>query len=358
MSVLRVNPVLERELRERMRTTGAAVLLTLYLALLVAVFVLVYRGQSNGSGFSSTIAPTEVARVGRGIFETVLFLMSVLVLFIVPGYTAAAIAGERERQTLVPMQVTLLRPRSIALGKITASLAYLLLLIVASAPLLALSYLIGGVSLHQAARGLGAIVFVGVVLACVTVACSAIAKRVQTATILAYGLTLLLTLGTVIVYAAVDASMSASSRTQTSGPVNQFNGQPNAPSSPERDHPPVAIIAGNPIFLISAAIDGSSLDEPLDEGTGATGKTTSPFQSVREIMHPDPVFNQDQMAMGFPNGMQIGPDGNPINPAGAKVPPSGFEDFVRWSITFYVAVGLVSVVWAAFKLRTPAESER
>ena len=99
MTALRVNPVLERELRERMRTTGAVVLLTLYLALMVGVFLLVYKGQSSGSGFTSTIAPTEVARVGRGIFETVLFLMSLLVLFIVPGYTAAAIAGERERQS-------------------------------------------------------------------------------------------------------------------------------------------------------------------------------------------------------------------------------------------------------------------
>jgi ABC-type transport system involved in multi-copper enzyme maturation permease subunit len=348
MSVLRVNPVLERELRERMRTTGAVVLLTLYLGLMVTVFLLVYNGQSRGSGFTSTIAPTEVARVGRGIFETVLFLMSLLVLFIVPGYTAAAIAGERERQTLVPMQVTLLRPRSIALGKIMASMAYLLLLIVASAPLLALSYLIGGVSLHQAARGLGAIVFVGIALACMTVACSAIAKRVQTATILAYGLTLLLSMGTLIVYTAVAASMSsnATSEARSAGTV---------------DKPPVAIIAGNPFFLISAAIDGSNLSEPLDEGTGATGRTTSPFQSVRETMHPKSnQFNgQDFTAVQAigPNGVIMPNAPNGANPA-APPPATGFEDFVKWSVVLYAALAVISVLWAAFKLRTPAESER
>ena len=54
-----------------------------------------------------------------------MLMMVVLVLFFVPGLAAGAIAGERERQTLATLQVTLLRPRSILVGKIAAALAYL-----------------------------------------------------------------------------------------------------------------------------------------------------------------------------------------------------------------------------------------
>ena len=203
---MRVNPVLEREVRERMRGTRSVVVLTVYLVLLIAIFFLVYSALTGSSSGSSTVAPTEVARLGRSIFEYVLFFMLLLVVFLVPGFTSAAIAAERERQTLIPMQITLLRPHSIATGKVAASVAYLLLLMVATMPLLAVAYLIGGVGFDDALRGLAAVLFTGVVLAAVTVACSAVARRVQTATVLAYGVTVLLIFGTATAYAALGAA--------------------------------------------------------------------------------------------------------------------------------------------------------
>ena len=113
---MRVNPVLQRELRERMRGPRAMVMVTAYLGLLVGIFYYVYHAQAGGkTGLTVAIAPTEVAQIGRGIFEWVLFFMMLLVLFLVPGLTSGAIAGERERQTLIPMQVTMLKPRSIVL---------------------------------------------------------------------------------------------------------------------------------------------------------------------------------------------------------------------------------------------------
>ena len=110
---MRINPVLEREVRERMRGTRSVVVLTIYLVLLIGIFFLVYSALTGSSSGSSTVAPTEVARLGRSIFEYVLFFMLLLVIFLVPGFTSAAVAGERERQTLIPMQITLLRPRDL-----------------------------------------------------------------------------------------------------------------------------------------------------------------------------------------------------------------------------------------------------
>src|ERR687897_3498024 len=130
-----VNPVLRRELVERMRGRRTFIVLTIYLGVLAGILYLVYQ-TNRGTSASSFGAPvaTQIASVGRGIFEWLLFFMLLLVLFLVPGFTSGAIAGERERQTLVPLQVTLLRPWQIVVGKLTASFAFLALLVVAAAP--------------------------------------------------------------------------------------------------------------------------------------------------------------------------------------------------------------------------------
>src|SRR5690606_21943258 len=152
---------------ERMRRGRTAVVLTAYLLLLSGIFYLVYRVTRDMRTDPWESAVSQVAGAGRGIFEWLVFFTVLLVLFLVPGVTAGAIAGERERQTLVPLQVTLMRPVSILLGKIGASTAFLLLLLVASMPLLAVSYLIGGVSVGQVLAAVAMVAFTGVGLAAI-----------------------------------------------------------------------------------------------------------------------------------------------------------------------------------------------
>ncbi|MGH9269998.1 MAG: ABC transporter permease, partial [Ilumatobacteraceae bacterium] len=142
MTVL--NPVLGRELKERMRGVRSFAALAIFLALLILTTWIVYRGNQQTDPFSFDLA--RQTRVGRELYEWILSIMLVLVLFFVPGLTAGAIAGERERQTLLPLQVTLLRPRSIVWGKVLAALAYLALMIVAALPLFAVAYQLGGIT--------------------------------------------------------------------------------------------------------------------------------------------------------------------------------------------------------------------
>ena len=111
-----------------------------------------HRASPFDDPFSARRRRREFAAVGRSIFEWLVFFMLLLVLFLVPGLTSGAIAGERERQTLVPLQVTLLRPWQIVVGKLGASFAFLALLVVATAPLLVVAYLIGGVTIADGAR--------------------------------------------------------------------------------------------------------------------------------------------------------------------------------------------------------------
>jgi len=197
-----LNPVLARELKQRMRGRLTWVVVTAYLAVLAVILCFVYLGASNDVGSDGFGNPLAAAAVGRSIFQWLLFFMLMLVCFIVPGLTAAAISGERERQTLVSLQLTLLRPRSIVVGKVLASLAFVTLLVVASLPLLSVPFLVGGVSVREVAQGVAMVLVTAVVLASLAVACSALLRRTQAATVVAYGLTLGMVVGTFVVYGA------------------------------------------------------------------------------------------------------------------------------------------------------------
>lgn len=196
-----LNPVLARELKQRMRGRHTWLVLTLYLALLALILRWVYVAASH-DGSLAGVNVVASATIGRAVFQWLLFFMLLLVCFIVPGLTAAAISGERERQTLISLQISLLRPRSIVSGKLLASLAFVVLLIVASLPLVTIPFLVGGVALSEVVRGLVMVLATAVVLACLALACSAVLRRTQAATVVSYGITLALVLGTLIVYGA------------------------------------------------------------------------------------------------------------------------------------------------------------
>lgn len=204
MSVLEaigdVRPVLDRELRQRSRTARSMVVMTIFLLLALGVAFITYTGET--SSFNGEFGIVR-QNVGRSVFEWVLILELVLLLFVVPGISAGAITGERDRQTLIPLQVTLIGPFGIFFGKVLASSAFVLLLVLATAPILAMAYLLGGVAFSQIVSGIAALMLIGFLLAVLGVACSAMLRRTAAATLIAYGLILALCIGTGMVFAVL-----------------------------------------------------------------------------------------------------------------------------------------------------------
>jgi ABC-2 type transport system permease protein len=197
-----INPVLDRELKERVRGRRSVIILTLFLIVLslLTFFVAWAYARANADPFSSV---TTSARTGRAMFEALVLAMIGLVCFITPGLTAASIAAERDRQTLVPMLVTLLKPRSILIGKLLAALAFLSLLIVAATPLLAVSVVFGGVTIVMVLKAIAAVLVTVIVMGSVSLLCSVFFRRVQTATLAAYACMLAMTLGSLFVFGAI-----------------------------------------------------------------------------------------------------------------------------------------------------------
>jgi ABC-type transport system involved in multi-copper enzyme maturation permease subunit len=276
-----MNPVLARELKQRMRGRHVWLVVTLYLTVLALILRWVYVTATRTDSFDGGIDLLASATAGRAIFQWLLFFMLLLVCFIVPGLTAGAISGERERQTMVALQLTLLRPRSIVAGKLLASLAFVVLLIIASLPLVTVPFLVGGVSLPEVAKGLWMVLATAVTLACLTLACSALMRRTQAATVVAYGLTLGLVLGTLMVYGAQQI-----------------------PRSIGTPRPKPWILALNPFAATADVVQGRNESNTFE----------SPFSALGELLRLSDEDRFSQIIAGPAEGRAgiVGPNGQVI----------------------------------------------
>lgn len=191
-----INPVLDREIRERMRSGRSIILVALMVLILGAILYLVYY-MSTYSLSNQGFLPGgfTAASIGRLMFEWLLLFELLLITFIAPGVSAGAIVGERERRTLNILQLTQLTPRSIAVGKLMASTSFLLLLIVATAPLFTVPLVLGGVSIWQVVKALIVACSYAVLLSAMGLYLSSVARRIQFSIVAAYVVLFLATIG-------------------------------------------------------------------------------------------------------------------------------------------------------------------
>lgn len=320
-----VNPVLARELRQRMRGPRTSVVITLYLSLLSFVVWMIYRAASQTEQSFNGPDIEQVASLGRSVFQTLLFLVLMLVCFIVPGQTAAAISGERERQTLVPLQVTLLRSRSILFGKLLASLAFVVLLIVATVPLAGVAFMLGGVEPLEVIRATLMLLVVAAVLAAIALLCSTLMRRTQGATVLAYGVVLALTIGT---FAAFGAQSVLNRNLDTD---NQ------------------AVLQVNPFMAVADV-----LDDAADENSG--GSSFSPFTPMQSLLRDREQASEERFTRGE-RAVIVGPDGlrrlGPRPQRDAVGRGLNAVPFVVFSLLAYAGIAAGSLALAARRLHVP-----
>lgn len=333
---LRVNPVLRRELLERWRGRRAAVALTIYLTVLGgALYAMYWVGEQAlesefrfGGGFDPVAAGPVL---GRFLLEGLLFLVLLLVLFVVPGYAAAQLSGERERRTLPLLQVTMLRPEQIVLGKLGASTAWMTLLVVAAVPLGAAAFFLGGVSAGDLLRGALYILVVAVGVAGMALGVSALARRTTGAIVVTYGLVLALAVGSLFA-AGVEAFVR--SRDQDfSTPVSMY---------------------ANPFFGLSDAVRAVGPSRGFEFGMFLP----SPLGILSEAL-PRQGMMVEEIAEPAPLRPPLEVDGPFVEEPFMDVPPPLRADVARpgrspvWLqvMGVYAALGLAGLALAAARLR-------
>jgi len=204
------NPVTLKELRGRMRGARAFIVLIIYLLSLSVFVTLLYTLyiNSNSGGYygGSTLPDRQV--LGKFVFGSVVGTELLLMCFICPAFTVGAMSGERERQTMDLLRTTLLRARTLVVGKLASALAFAALLLVAALPLQSLAFLLGGVAPEEVVIANVLLLSTAFVYCAAGVYASSIMRRTLGATILTYGFVLLDTLGLPIALMPVAALSS------------------------------------------------------------------------------------------------------------------------------------------------------
>jgi ABC-type transport system involved in multi-copper enzyme maturation permease subunit len=145
-----VRTVAVLELRQRVRSTRWVVALVVWFVVVGAITGLTWaavHGLAEGATLDGTgepgAAPSFLA--GPPIFGVVVFLVLFLGLLVSPTLSSTAVNGDRNAGTLATLQVTLLTPAEIAVGKLLASWAAALAFLAVSVPFLVVALTAGGV---------------------------------------------------------------------------------------------------------------------------------------------------------------------------------------------------------------------
>jgi ABC-type transport system involved in multi-copper enzyme maturation permease subunit len=189
------NPLVAKDGISRMRSWRAPLALTVYLGVLglcgYSFFsILVFGNATNKVGGS--------AGIGSAVFAALTFVQLVLIALFAPALAAGAISGERERQTLDVLLVSRVSAFGIVWGKLVASLAYLLLLILTALPLFAAVFLFGGIDFEQFLLAQVITIMTALTLGSISLFASAVFQRSLPATVTSYSAAFLLVVGTFV----------------------------------------------------------------------------------------------------------------------------------------------------------------
>lgn len=187
-----MNPICSRETRVASRSLRLPAIITVFNSILALVALL--------SMYLNVAQVKMTAELQYGSFLELYGFVAVIeflmLVFLMPALTAGAISGERERQTLDIMMTTKVTRWDIVSGKLTYSLMVMFLVIVSSFPVLALVFVYGGISWLDLGLLILCYITSALLAGGIGICCSAIFRRSTVSTVIAYGMTALMLIGT------------------------------------------------------------------------------------------------------------------------------------------------------------------
>lgn len=189
---MKMNPVYKREVTVSSRSFRLALIIVAFNGILALVALLNMYSVVERVKLTAEIQYSSFLKlyVFVGVVEFV------MLMFIVPALTAGSISGERERQTLDLMLTTTMKPSDIVFGKLCASFSTMSILIVSSFPLLAISFVYGGVTAYDVCLLLLCYVAVALLTGSMGICFSALFKRSTIATVVTYAILVVIGAGT------------------------------------------------------------------------------------------------------------------------------------------------------------------
>lgn len=191
---MHINPIYRKELKLSTRSLKLPVFFTGYILILTSIACFACAAFFNSYSYSESQYAAVI-----NIFICLAAAEFAMIMLEIPAFTADAISGERERQTLDILLTTSLKPFQIILGKLMSSLSSLFLLTVLSLPVLGLTFAIGGIHIHDLLQLFLFILISMFFVGSLGILFSSALKRTSMATIASYAALLLITAGTLAI---------------------------------------------------------------------------------------------------------------------------------------------------------------
>ncbi len=135
----------------------------LFLVMLIGLMVVVP---------SATAALDDLARSATQVFRFVMIVQLAMICFVAPIFASAAISQEKDSQTYNILLATPLSNAQIVLGSLLSRLFFVLVLLLASVPILSVTMVYGGVTFRQIALSTGVAATTAILTASLAIAIS------------------------------------------------------------------------------------------------------------------------------------------------------------------------------------------
>lgn len=369
MSAKRLWTVARLELIQRRRTSRWPLVLGAWFLVIALVTFASWRAVHEAS-----FAP------GPSLYDVTTFFVLSLGMLVVPSLTATTVNGDREQGVLATMQTTLVTSWELVLGKLLASWIVSMCFLATALPFLAWAWAAGGLNVGRILLSLLVLVLVMAVVAAVGLMFSTLTARPVASAVLTYLSLATLVFGTVITFLLGAVLLTDRATVTVNGIPESFwasDIEPSVEGMPEgmfRD-PTQAdcevfsreveisrtdrlwpLLAMNPFVVVADAAPSRLADSSTFAG-GFTPMRWISDGSRDAKAGPGPLGEVKDECSYLPKTSSAA---QPVSPEVARQA----EDRERrnanavwpWGLAFLVALGLVSVVVAERRVRTPVRN--
>lgn len=192
----KINPVYAKEMKLRVRSVKFAMTVFFFNLILIIIAITGFEIMFNVR-WNAYVDYSGAARV----YFIMICLEMLMVIFLLPSFTAGSIAGEREKQTLEILLTTTLKPGKIIMGKLMSSISMVILLVISGMPVLSIVFTVGGIGMGDLVQFLFAILVISFFIGSMGMFSSVILKKTVPATVFSFAEVLFVCGGTVIIVA-------------------------------------------------------------------------------------------------------------------------------------------------------------
>ena len=181
---MRLNPIIKKDVKVQARSFKMCVEVFVYELIMALVFFVALLYITSQNRFTDSNVYSQMV----WLYPVLAIAQWMILGAVIPIHTSSAISGEKERQTFDIMMTTSMTPWSMIMGKVMTAVAQAMIFVVASIPVMALTFVVGGLSWSYLFWFIAVALLVSLFAASIGIMCSSFCRKSITAVIVSYGI--------------------------------------------------------------------------------------------------------------------------------------------------------------------------